>query len=227
MGNQSQPLERTFVPPAKVKYDPVARQAETCDFPVPKLHATGRLECRCCHEVLPHNCFQNLEDPFCTDCRVKKSEGELNELRAKLCSDFSHQMQLADQGRIPLDKLESFLAELVYDFGGMRLFVKCWADQLKQAIERNPGSIRVLDHFPRIAKLVLDCNKLQHQEDLLDLSDEQLRFQKEQALLEMLNSAAVDPHRRQLLVQLLRSGGVKLSEIPGLPLYAEVATHAG
>jgi hypothetical protein len=65
----------------------------------------------------------------------------------------------------------------------------------------------------------MDVNKLQHQENVLDLSDEQLRVKKELALTQMLCDAAGDPHRRQLMVEMMRVNGISLSEIPGLPMY--------
>jgi len=70
---------------------------------------------------------------------------------------------------------------------------------LKESFHKNPGSKANMDQCRSIAKLVLDCNKLQHQENVLELSDEELRVKKELALMQMLSSSATDPHRRQML----------------------------
>lgn len=207
------------IPPAKVKYDPVARSYEDAGFPpATDVKEKGRVECMCCHAWLPFDRFENLTDPFCYECRHKHAESELQELKARMCQKFTDGLEDAASGRMPLEHIRDVMAELFYDFGGMRVFVKCWSDQLKAAFEKNPGSATNLRAAGAIAKLVMDCNKLQHQENLMDLTDEQLRFEKDMALLEMLNTAAVDPRRKRLLVELMRVNGIQLSEIPGIAM---------
>ena len=213
----NQPLPIPNIPPAKVPYDPVKRDTEDVGFPLPDIPQKGKVECMHCHEWLPFDTFDSLTDPLCNHCRSTASERELQDMRLRQCRRFSQSLVSVGNGRQPLDHIESFLAELMTNFGGMRLFVKSWSDQLKKACEDRPGSKGNLDQFRSIAKLVMDTNKLQHQEDVLDLSDEQLRVKKELSLMQMLNDAAGDPGRRQLLIQLIRSGGVNLQDIPGLP----------
>lgn len=211
------------VQPAKVPYDHAARAAETCGCPPAKLPPSkGTIKCVKCKRELCFDEFPSLTDPYCRDCRSTASTEELNEMKARMCKDFSVKLHATAENRLPLEHIEAFLAELMYDFGGMRLFVKCWSEQLKRSFEREPGSYKNLDQCRSIAKLVMDCNKLQHQEDVLDLSDEQLRVQKELALMKMLDDAAGDPHRRGLLIELMRSNGITLGEIPGLEYAGEV-----
>lgn len=207
------------LPPAKYKYDERARAREKHDFPIPDVRDKGKVECTGCHMWLPFDHFDTLTDPLCAKCRSGVAQKELDEIRGRLCDNFSKEVASVASGRQPLEHIESFLAELMYDFGGMRVFVKEWSDQLRTACTKNPGSRTNLDQFRSIAKLVMDVNKLQHQENVLDLSDEQLRVKKELALMQMLSDAAGDPHRRQMLVELIRSNGISLSEIPGLPTY--------
>ena len=213
--------EAPDIPPAKIKYDPEARAHEKVAFPIPDVRDKGRVECSRCHLWLPFDQFDTLTDPLCAKCRSGEAQRELNDLKANLCVDFSKSLVATAAGRQPLEHIESFLAELMYDFGGMRIFVKEWADQLRVACDKNPGSKTNMDHFRSIAKLVMDTNKLQHQENVLDLSDEQLMVKKELALMQMLSDAAGDPHRRQLLVELIRSNGISMSEIPGIPTYQQ------
>jgi hypothetical protein len=160
--------------------------------------------------------FASGTDPLCETCREEAPAKELNELKARMCKDLSVKMQQAADGRLPLEHVELFLSELMYDFGGMRVFVKCWSEQLKRSFEEKPGSKTNLDQCRSIAKLVMDCNKLQHQENVLDLSDEQLRVKKELALMQILSDAAGDPHRRRMLVELMRVNGISLGDIPRL-----------
>jgi hypothetical protein len=211
----SQPLPLN-TPPAKVPYDARARDAEVLDLPVPDLPSPGRVECGHCHEWLPFDQFDELTDPMCAACRSKAAERELHAIRLRQCRKFSQTLVATGDGRAPLDHIDQFLAELMFNFGGMRVFVKEWSDQLRKAFDDRPGSKGNLDQCRSIAKLVMDCNKLQHQESVLDMSDEQLRAKKELALMQMLNDAAGDPNRRQILVELIRSGGIDFREVPGL-----------
>jgi hypothetical protein len=207
------------IPPAKIKYNEEARAREKVAYPLPDVQDKGRVECSRCHIWLPFDQFESLTDPLCAKCRSGEAQRELSDMRGRMCDNFSKDLSATAAGRQPLEHIESFLAELMYDFGGMRIFVKEWSDQLRVACTKNPGSKTNLDQFRSIAKLVMDTNKLQHQEDLLDLSDEQLRVKKELALMQMLTDAAGDPHRRQMLAELIRSNGISLTEIPGLPMY--------
>lgn len=215
--------EPGWIPPAKVKANP---ETDVHEYPLPDIREKGRVECYFCHEWLPFDRFESLTDPLCYHCRSTASERELQELKERIGKTFTKELIDAGTGRKALDHIENFLAELMYDFGGMRCFVKTWAEQLKIAFEKAPGSKTNLDQCRSIAKLVMDCNKLQHQEDVLDLSDEQLRVKKELALMDMLTSAAGDPHRRRLLVELLRTGGAQITDIPGLPQYTKAESHA-
>lgn len=213
-------------PPAKIRFDPAARAAETPDYPIPPLREKGRVECIRCHDWLPFDQFESLTDPFCGKCRVAAAEGELAQLRAQQCKSFAKELIAVEAGRKPLEHIAFFLAELMWNFGGMRPFVKEYTDQLKTSFRDRPGAKTNLDQCRSILKLVLDTNKLQHQEDVLDMSDEQLRVKKELALIEMLSDAAGDPHRRQLFLELLRSQSIGIEDIPGIPQYLE-AQHAG
>ena len=204
------------IPPAKVPFSVEERRMDQHDYPLPEVKSKGKVECLCCHEWLPYDQFTELTDPFCGNCRSGNAERELNEIRARQCQRFSQQLVGRVEGRAPLEHVEQFLAELMYNFGGMRVFVKCWSDQLKVGFEQRPGSKGNLDQCKGIAKLVMDTNKLQHQENVLDLSDEQLRVEKELALMQMLSDSAVDPGRRQLLMELIRSGGMQVQDIPGI-----------
>lgn len=214
--------EPVRIPPAKVKVD---RSKERHNFPVPHIPEKGRVECLHCHEWLPFDRFESLTDPLCYHCRSTISEVELKALKERMSHDFSKKLAQSFDERQALEHIENFLGELVYNFGGMRAFVKAWSDQLKIAFEKNPGCKTNLDQCRSIAKLVMDCNKLQHQEDVLDLSDEQLRVKKELALMQMLTDAAGDPHRRQMLAALIRTGSMNIGDVPGLPDYME-AEHA-
>lgn len=207
------------LPPAKYKYDERERAREKHDFPIPDVRDKGRVECKGCHHWLPFDAFDSLTDPLCAKCRSGAAQQELDDIRTRMCDTFSKEMIAAAGGRQPLEHIESFLAELMFDFGGMRVFVKEWSDQLRVACSKNPGSKTNLDQFRSIAKLVMDVNKLQHQENVLDLSDEQLRVKKELALTQMLCDAAGDPHRRQLMVEMMRVNGISITDIPGLPMY--------
>jgi len=214
------------LPPAKIPFDHATRAGEPHDYPIPPLEQKGRVECMQCHEWLAFDRFSDLQDPLCDDCRKAAPERELAAIRQRMCKDFSRRMATVGYGPIALEHIETFLAELMYDFGGMKVFVHEWARQLKESFHKNPGSKANMDQCRSIAKLVLDCNKLQHQENVLELSDEELRVKKELALMQMLSSSATDPHRRQMLAELIRSNGIQLSEIPGLPQYAEVQKSA-
>lgn len=220
----TQPTEQR-VPPARVPFDREQRSREMGDFPPADVRDKGRVECLRCHELLPFDQFESLTDPFCFTCRATAAEAELQEMRARACNDFSRKLALGADDRMPLEHIESFLAELMYDFGGMRVFVKEWYEQLTAAFRARPGSAANLAQCRSIAKLVMECNKLQHQEDVLDLSDEQLRVKKELALMDMLTSAAGDPHRRRMLIELIRSNGMKLDDVPGIQACVEASEN--
>jgi hypothetical protein len=217
----NQPLPSYDLPPAKIPFNLEDRLREDAGLPPADVREKGRVECSHCHEWLPFDQFTTLTDPQCARCRSGNAERELNEMKARQCITFSQELVGVAEERHPLGHIENFLAELVYNFGGMRPFVKEWSDQLKRSFQDRPGSRTNLDQCRSIAKLVMDTNKLQHQEDILDLSDEQLRVKKELALMQMLTDAAGDPHRRQMLVELMRTNGLGQSDIQALPVQVQ------
>ncbi len=140
---------------------------------------------------------------------------------------FSQELTKAGKATGPkqLQHVEHFLAEMLFNAGGMEIFAKMWWDHLQQGMKARPGSAGILDQFRSIAKLMMDVNKLQHQESVLDMSDQQLRAKKELAMVSLLADAAGDPGNRQMLFGVMRSAGLDVQEIPGA-ITVQEAPHA-
>lgn len=212
----SEVQQQKKVPPAKVKYDPAARARESSPYPIPHLKEPARLECPQCKEWLPFTEFDSGTDPQCARCRNRAAERELAEVRAQQCRKLSTGLlEGAKGGPSKLARLETFLNELMVNAGGTKVFSQLWWEHFQLAMQQRPGSHSVLDHFRSIAKLVMDVNKLQHQESVADMTDQQLRDKKEMAMLSLLTEAAGDPGKRQMLLELLRSTGMPVQIVPG------------
>lgn len=202
-------------PPAKVKFRLNQRRNEKLGFEEVQIRERPRMVCTLCSNFLPYDEFEAGTDPLCKECRSKEAERELKEFKGKEFDKLSKSLVSVgvSQGTQPLEHIEGFLAELIHNFGGTKVFTKQWYEHLQRAMEDRPGSKMVLDHFRSIAKLVMDTNKLQHQESVADMSDQQLRDKKEIMMLSLLTEVAGDPGKRGLLVEMLRSTGMNIQEV--------------
>lgn len=206
-----------YVPPAKIKYDPVARRKEMPDYPLVELRESTRIECARCHMELPISMYIRGTDPLCRTCRKKTDDEQRTVRENQDLQEASQQLISSANGTgKQLDRLENFLAEMMVNAGGYRQFCARWWKHFEIAMERRPGSHGVLQHFQSIAKLVMDVNKLQHQESVLDLSDQQLQHKKEMAMLSLLTEAAGDPGKRKMLMGVLRATGADVETVPGV-----------
>jgi len=220
--------DTTHIPPAKIKYDAKKRATEICPFDPVELKEKPLFECTECRLQKPFDMFNSGTDTVCSSCRNSQAERELKQFKDK---EFDKATKVIVGGAVlcdysRLEHIEHFLSELMDNFGGARVFTRQWYEHLQTAMVQRPGSKLVLDQFRSIAKLVMDTNKLQHQESLADMSDQQLKAKKELLILDVMSEVVSDPGKLQMLIAAARATSDNISEHPLLQ-QAETIDHAG
>lgn len=178
------------------------------------------MRCHECLALLPYTHYDSDGEPFCNNCRRMRAEKELSEYKIQQLTTFQKTLDgelLTGPRR--LEHVAECLAELVQDFGGIHGFTHTWYRQIQTAIDEKPGSRLVLDHLRSIAKLWVECSKLQHHEAIDEMNDQQLRSLKEMAMREFL----VDAGSRQLMAELIKATDAQVGIEGPVELVAESA----
>jgi hypothetical protein len=153
--------------------------------------------------------FDNLPDRTCVLCARDKAERELAELKKQQFSEITKVVKgELCPGPRKLDHLAECMAELIDRFGGIEGFVGRWHEHIEILMAQNPGSRVFLDHMRSIAKIWLEVNKLQRQERIEDMNDQQLASMREVAVREMLTNIGT----REMISKLIEATDVSMGD---------------
>jgi len=188
----------------KVTVKPSGDSSKLPDFglPFPPMQEVLRRKCAQCKNLIPVDKF-DYEDKICVTCRRELAEKELANYKK---GEFEKVRKAVVEGELcagmrGLEHVSECMSELVYNFGGVEGFASAWYEQIKLAVRDKPGSKAILDHFRSLAKLWLEVSRLQHQEKIEEMNDQQLLSLKEMAVREMLTDAGM----RDLMSKVIKS----------------------
>lgn len=124
--------------------------------------------------------------------------------------------EVLDSSKIPYaekPQINDVCAAIVEYFGGMRKFVVRWGEEFEKAMDMYPGRIGNLQHFAKIVELIRDANRLDHDKDVAEMSDEQIRREQELLLIQMISEAASTGNQVKVVKNLCESLGLSPQEV--------------
>lgn len=142
--------------------------------PVPRERVCGR-----CLKVVPNTDFPPDSD-MCNKCcerlTAEDATQRYEELRQLLCGKAVHRMIAERRGtKIDAPHISEYVATLVQQLGGLQQMAETHARQIEIAIEDEPGSRKVLDHFKTLANLITASTEhRQSAPDVEGLTDEEI-----------------------------------------------------
>lgn len=109
-------------------------------------------------------------------------------------------------------RIDELLGEVYRRYGGFTSFAQAFVDDLKTAQQARPGSIGVLQIEMALMKLTAQSTKLSDDKEMDQMTLEELKAARNQALLQMIADAAEDPRKVQVIKGLLDARGLVPSE---------------
>lgn len=111
-----------------------------------------------------------------------KSQGEITTVTAK-------RTPKPRRKRIEAPHISELCEVMIAKFGGVETFCKDWHEQIQEAIDKAPGSQKVLDAYGRIANLVEASTKMRlTAPDVFDMSDEELEEEIQFQVVKVMQS---------------------------------------
>ena len=179
--------------------------------------------CPECFRRLPIECFR-LPRTKCVECLQKEKEVNdyLEKKRTLSIKTKELMATVLDENFIPtpgMPQLTEVVSEVYQCFGGPRNFAKRIYDQIDLLMERRPVTSASVNVCLQFMRLQMKLEEGLRQQELADMTDEQLRREQDLGLIKSLLDAAADPKKRQTLDKLMELQGMKLLDIEPLEMF--------
>jgi len=185
-------------------------------IPEVELPTAHRRVCEWCKQSLRPQDFTS-EAPICRDCEMHQKDKELEQSKHHVLSLIAKPIAEAVKANDALPRLERVFSMFVDNLGGEEAFALLWAEHFRKGLEARPGSHSMLQMFHQIAKVNLELSKRQQQEEIIDLSDKQLKQQRELARMSIVRDIMQDPGSAGMLMEALNAENKQLHEaVPGV-----------
>jgi hypothetical protein len=148
---------------------------------------------------------------MCVECRAKLADERIAATKmeeAKVL--FGQLIEATERPQSAGIKLESVLDEMYGKFGGVQGFVGVMYAQIQVALVDHPGKAFVLKFFIDLLRLTNASNRLQHDREVTDLTDDQL---KRELKLEAMRLISGDP-KFSMMLTALQAAGVNVGVPP-------------
>lgn len=170
-------------------------------------------QCSKCRLSLPIEKFPCLPDPRCEKCipddvREKKELTAIN--RAK--RQFAQVLDITGGATVDVPRLDQLMSAIFRQWGGFELFAADLVYHIQTAMNSKPGSKYVIDSMFNVAKLNLQANKLTRQIDVDQMTDRQLKAQRQLEAMEILADLAKDREYARPLLRILKEAGLEVTE---------------
>lgn len=167
-------------------------------------------QCPICKLLKPIEQFPFPKDPRCYGCMPEETR-ELKRLKQleKVKHEFARVLDATGGDETNMPELQQFVSTVFREWGGFASFVRDWMYHFGVAKEARPGSPLVLNTFQGIAKLFVAAAKLQHQQDVAEMTDEQLTANRSLAVVELLANTSRSEAQTRLLKQMLLDNGLE------------------
>jgi hypothetical protein len=170
----------------------VARYCEHCDRSVPV------------ENYLP-------KKGMCVECRAKLPDEKVAAAKMQQAKQFFGELlEATERPQTAGIKLEAVLDSLYDRFGGIEGFVNSMYAQIQIALVDHAGKSFVLKFFIDVLRLTNASNRLQHDREVTDLTDDQL---KRELKLEAMRLISGDP-KFSMMLTALQAAGVNVGVPP-------------
>lgn len=109
-------------------------------------------------------------------------------------------------------RIDELLGEVYRRFGGFTTFAQSFVDDLKKAQQLRPGSIGVLQVEMALMKLTAQSTKLLDDKEMDQMTIEEMKAARNQALMQMIAEAAEDPRKVEVIKKLLDARNMVASD---------------
>lgn len=110
-------------------------------------------------------------------------------------------------------KIATIAAEIVLHFGSEKDFVAAAMQDFRKARENRPGSPGVMQNWVSFMKIIAEANKHDREDELANMTLEQVRQEQKRLAFEMFLKAMADETKSAILMQFLETVGVQKSEV--------------
>jgi len=130
---------------------------------------------------------------------------------AEASAKFVEVLDAAAASRCDAPHIVELVSEIYKQMGGYANVVRRFLNNVNIAEEERPGSKTVIDAYHKIFKLTSEANKQSHAENVAQMTDEELKFQRQLAVLEVLADKAKEEGGAALIVKILEAQGVEVT----------------
>lgn len=192
------------------------------DAPVPVLPDPpppdpDRRVCGRCGDVKPIQDFQNRRDT-CSSCFRAVDLARRAERKSERAAELMEVIfDAAQKPNATAPKLETLVAELTSQWGGVSLLARDYYDYMKRLTAVPRPSSSVAQQFMSLFKLIGLCSQAVHEEEVDRMGLEQVERAQKLELVKMLQAASVEATTRDALLEVMRMAGLtEQAAVPAL-----------